>query len=85
MTGCGSSFDGKWICTNDSNEKLTISKISKKTYEVDFGSGMTFSGEVNDDDVLVVEMLGNVSRLSINKGKLQFSGILAPCKEYQKD
>lgn len=81
FTACSTNFEGVWQCKNDNSETLTINKISKNTYELEIGEDITFSGEVNDDGVLVVEMMGNVSRLSIDGGDLRFSGVLAPCKD----
>lgn len=78
------NFEGAWECKDGSNETMTINKVSKKTYELDFGEGVSFSGEVNDNGVLVVEMMGNVSRLAIDGKELHFSGILAPCKDFMK-
>ncbi|TRZ46241.1 hypothetical protein [Robertkochia solimangrovi] len=90
LTGCfagikDSSFEGTWKCTEDTHEVMKITNIGKNTYELDFGKDVAFSGEVNDDGVLVVEMMGNISRLSIDGSGLHFSGILAPCKDYIKE
>ena len=87
FTSCGglgnSNFEGTWACNNDKNSTLKFNKIGNKTYEVDLEGGPAFSGEVNEDGILVVEMLGNVSRFSINKGELRFSGVFADkCVDY---
>lgn len=84
FAACGSDFEGIWQCKDNESETLTINKIGSNTYELEFGSEMSFSGEVNDDGVLVVEMMGNVSRLSLDGGELRFSGVLAPCKLLKK-
>ncbi|WP_373517148.1 hypothetical protein [Pricia sp.] len=85
---CGSGnpdFEGEWVCKSDKMNTIGINKIGEKTYELDFGNNMVLSGEVNNDGVLAVEMLGNVSRFSISKGELRFSGVFADnCADYIK-
>lgn len=95
LANCGNlsgnpDFEGEWVCKNDQKNTIAIKQIGKKTYELNWGTGgllsdgkgVVFSGEVNEDGVLVVEMMGNISRFSIDKGELHFSGIVADCADY---
>ncbi len=86
---CGlPDFEGVWKCKNDSNFTIIINKISDKTYELKlYGSnGSSVSGSV-ENDVLVINMFGNIERLSlVNENKLKWSGVFADgCNTFVKD
>ena len=85
FTACSADIEGVWQCRDDKSETLIINKISKNTYELELGDDITFSGAVNDDGVPVLEMMGNMSRLSISGGDLRFSGVMAFCKDLVKN
>lgn len=77
--GCGSpDFEGIWVCENDEEISLTITSISKNTYEIKFTEEAmsSVSGTV-EDGVLVVPVFGNIERFSIKNGKLNWSGVFA--------
>ena len=79
FSSCGSpDFEGIWVCENDEQISLTITSISKNTYEIKFTEEAmsSVSGTV-EDGVLVVPVFGNIERFSIKNGKLNWSGVFA--------
>src|SRR5690606_7851619 len=79
FSSCGSpDFEGIWVCENDEEISLTITSISKNTYEIKFTEEdmSSVSGKL-EDGVLVVSVFGNIERFRIKKGKLNWSGVFA--------
>lgn len=87
ISGSGhTGFEGVWQCKDGDGTTLGFDKIDNRTYQIDFGDNVVFSGDLNDDGVLVIEMMGNLSCFSIKNDGLHFSGILADeCTTYTKN
>lgn len=84
MGSCNSKadFSGTWYCKQEKEKTLHIQSIAKNTYEISIDDTYTITGEVNENGVLTVNVMGSKSLFTIKDNTLRWSD--GDCKEFTK-